>query len=264
MADFPALRPSTRLYSPALYPVQVFRAHSGSETRVRRKSIGTGHVLNLSFAALTPADAKSIRDHYVTQQGSFASFNLPSVIWSGITGYATLLENGYRWVYANPPSVADVSCEYQSAQVSLRAVYDYASPGFTPAPYAGALTVTNPAAWWSMSGSAACSLTPAGAGLSRTVSINFTPGVAIVQTAGMTATVSAAVEGGTATGAAEMSGLNATVDIGFITSFVEVEGFNPTVSVSFEPGQAGGDYWADMSVQLYGWEGFGYIEWWGN
>lgn len=160
MADFPELQPSTRLYSPGRFPVETYRTYAGRETRVRRGSLAHGHRLDLTFQALTPDDAKSIRDHYVTQQGNFASFSLPSVVWTGVSGYATLLESGYRWIYNGPPQVNDESCGYQTVSVSLRAVYDYAVQGWTPGEYTGDLTPTDPGDSWDTAVAGACEMVP--------------------------------------------------------------------------------------------------------
>lgn len=160
MASFPSLKPSTRVFTPAGFPVAAFRSYSGRETRVRRGALAAGYGLSLSFSALTPAEAKAIRDHYIGQQGGFASFDLPAVIWSGITGYADLVASGYRWVYASPPDIADVSCGYQSVSVSLRGVYDYAALGFTAGSYEGSLTPTDESEWWDRTVTGACELTP--------------------------------------------------------------------------------------------------------
>lgn len=160
MADFPELQPSTRLYSPGRFPVETYRTYAGRETRVRRGSLAHGHRLDLTFQALTPDDAKSIRDHYVTQQGNFASFSLPSVVWTGVSGYATLLESGYGWIYNGPPQINDESCGYQTVNVSLRAVYDYAVQGWTPGEYTGDLTPTDPGDSWDTAVAGACEMVP--------------------------------------------------------------------------------------------------------
>jgi hypothetical protein len=56
-----------------------------------------------------------------------------------------------------------------------------------------------------------------------------------------------------------------TLDFGSATS---TNGLQQSITITLAGGTAsvvvGGDYFGDMSVQLFGWESLAYVEWWGN
>ena len=158
MADFPTLTPSLRTVTPGAVAQSQFRAYGGQESRAQLGAGVHGHTLSLSFSALTFAQAKSIRDHYLGQQGSFVPFDLPSAVWSGFSAYASILPEGYQWIYAEPPQISDTSCEVQSANVRLVAVFNFVETGFTLAPYDGDLTPTT--GFWDAETVEMCSIVP--------------------------------------------------------------------------------------------------------
>jgi hypothetical protein len=50
----------------------------------------------------------SIRSHYITQQGRFLSFAIPSSLLSGMTTPAYFTPTGYSWIYGGAPQVEDI------------------------------------------------------------------------------------------------------------------------------------------------------------
>ena len=158
MADFPALIPSLRTLSPGAVAQSQFRAYGGQESRAQLGAGVHGHSVSLSFSALTFAEAKSIRDHYLGQQGSLVPFDLPADVWSGFSAYASILPGGYQWIYAGPPQFSEVACTIQSATVQLVAVFNFAETGFVPAAYDDDLTPTTDL--WDPADSEMCSIVP--------------------------------------------------------------------------------------------------------
>jgi hypothetical protein len=51
-------------------------------------------------------------------------------------------------------------------------------------------------------------------------------------------------------------------------SATSTNGLQQSITMTLAGGTAsvvvGGDYFGDMSVQLFGWESLAYVEWWGN
>jgi hypothetical protein len=121
MTTFPSLIPSTRTFTPGIYPHTTFAGMSGKSNRVRNSNAMLQSQLRLSFLAISEADMLSILAHYNGQQGSFLSFPLPSAVWSG--GTASDFElSGYGWIYREPPTVEDLMCGGHNVQLLLETV----------------------------------------------------------------------------------------------------------------------------------------------
>lgn len=80
---FPILKPSSRSYDPGTYPVKVFKAQNGQETRILYGSERTEVKLSLSYANIGDANAEQFLDHYDQVQGTFSTFDLPDNALAG-------------------------------------------------------------------------------------------------------------------------------------------------------------------------------------
>lgn len=80
---FPTLRPTGRTYDPGSYPVKVFKAQNGKETRILYGSERTEVKLSLSYANIGDANAEQFLDHYDQVQGTFSTFDLPDNALAG-------------------------------------------------------------------------------------------------------------------------------------------------------------------------------------
>ncbi len=80
---FPTLKPSSRSYDPGTYPVKVFKAQNGKETRILYGSERTEVKLSLSYANIGDANAEQFLDHYDQVQGTFSTFDLPDNALAG-------------------------------------------------------------------------------------------------------------------------------------------------------------------------------------
>lgn len=100
MAAFPALKPAARRYSMGIFPVTEQRGFGGGSIRFRHGNIAYSHNLEMSFVALTQADAKLLRDHYREQQGGYRSFQLSANAWAGHADFNDLVPNTTYWRYS--------------------------------------------------------------------------------------------------------------------------------------------------------------------
>jgi hypothetical protein len=118
-ANFPSLTPSSRTYTPGIYPHANLRTLGGKSTQVRHSNNAVGDRLSLTFKAADSLTLVAIRQHFIKAGGLFSIFDLPLALWSGTPepSYA-----GGRWKYASSPSVVDVSCGIYNITVELETV----------------------------------------------------------------------------------------------------------------------------------------------
>lgn len=121
MTTFPALIPSSRVFTPGEYPATAFSAFSGVQNRVRHSNVLIAAQLQLSFIGLPEADMLAIWQHYANRQGAFKSFALPAEIVSNgtITDYVPSV---YLWRYTGPGVVEDLPCGGHNITLTLETV----------------------------------------------------------------------------------------------------------------------------------------------
>ena len=122
IADFPALTPSARSWTPGTQPMTAFTSLAGAEVRVLHGSTPIGITLQLTFSNLLEASADLITAHYLLARGTFELFDLPAAVYGGIANYSSIKPTGSLWRYSGPPSVDYVSPGVQNVSVELRAV----------------------------------------------------------------------------------------------------------------------------------------------
>ena len=122
MANFPALTPSSRTFTPGTFPHSEIPTLLGLQTRVMTSNVQLNQRLRLSFAALTEDEMLSIRTHYTGQQGRFINFYIPNSLLSGMNTPASFTPTGYSWTYAAPPQISDVACGRYDVAVELATV----------------------------------------------------------------------------------------------------------------------------------------------
>jgi hypothetical protein len=138
--------------------------------------------LRLTFIGLTEAEMLSIRTHYISQQGRFLSFDIPSSLLSGMTTPAYFTPTGYSWIYASSPQVEDIpGTQRYTVSIELITVppegANINGAEFT----VGISFVTVPA-------------------MSETVAITFAAGAASVESLGLDLTITASLAEGAASG----------------------------------------------------------------
>jgi hypothetical protein len=122
MAIFPALEPVTRRYSMGVFPVTEEKGFGGGSVRFRHSTTAYSHNLELSFAALTQAEVKLLRDHYREQQGGYIAFPLSTEAWVGHTSFTDLVPTSTHWRYAAQPQEDHLTAEYVNVTISLISV----------------------------------------------------------------------------------------------------------------------------------------------
>jgi len=116
---FPSIRPTTRVYVPGNVPSAFADTLSGRTTGFRRGNRRIGQSLSLSFSHLSEADMLKIKEHYISQGGTFDIFFLSSAIWADHVTPPVPLVSDYAWRYNGPPSIVDVSFDRFDVSVDL-------------------------------------------------------------------------------------------------------------------------------------------------
>jgi hypothetical protein len=119
MTSYPALIPSSREFNPGTYPNTLYRAIGGDENTVRHGNVMVGSTLTLSYIGISEAEMLSFLLHYNLQRGSYGTFGLPALVFSGTSRAEDYTLSSYIWSYANPPEVEDWPCGGHVVSVTL-------------------------------------------------------------------------------------------------------------------------------------------------
>ena len=118
--DFPAVRPSSRSFSPGEYPSTTFESLDGTKTHLRYGNKRVNATLTLSFSSISDADAGLILANYDDVMSDYdfvrfkdenaaigidGSFLKQEIRDDAGTGKTKL---GLRWRYDGPPQVTSV------------------------------------------------------------------------------------------------------------------------------------------------------------
>jgi|TARA_R100000482_G_scaffold31762_1_gene10320 hypothetical protein len=111
--SFPALVPSSRSYSPGVFPEQQFQAQNGAVVRVRYGNQRYSSSLSLTFANITDQKAASILNNYVQvmSEDKYAEFtkdNVAAGADESLIPWIRETNSLLKWKYASPPSVTSV------------------------------------------------------------------------------------------------------------------------------------------------------------
>ena len=122
--NFPSLVPSSRSYSPGVFPERQFQSQNGAVVRVRYGNQRYSSSLSLTFANITDVNAALILQNYVDvmDDDNYAAFTASNVAAGASTGLVPWIRETnslLKWKYASPPSVqsvkpglSTVSCEF--------------------------------------------------------------------------------------------------------------------------------------------------------
>ena len=105
MATFPALTPTTRIFSPGNYPQIYQQSIGGTGAGFRRGALSIGKTLTLTFEYVLEADVNAIKAHYFDSYGTYDIFNVSSTVWSGYVVPPVDLNGNYFWRYAGTIAV---------------------------------------------------------------------------------------------------------------------------------------------------------------
>jgi hypothetical protein len=240
MTTFPALTPSSRIFTPGRYPHSEIDTLSGLQARVRTSNVLLDQQLRLTFLGLTEAEMLSVRSHYVGQRGRFLSFTIPNSLLSGMTTPAYFTPTGYSWIYANAPQVEDIPCA-QRYNVSVELV---------TVPPEGAningfnLTVTASLTAGAVSGDLGASAPGAALAVAVSLTAGAVSGDLGASAPGFDMTVTASLAAGAAESFINAPGAALTVAVSFAAGAASVDpngsasGFALTVTASLAAGAA--------------------------
>jgi len=111
--SFPALVPSSRSYTPGVFPEQQFQAQNGAVVRVRYGNQRYSSSLSLTFANITDSNAALILQNYVDvmdddNYAEFTTSNVAAGVSTGLVPWVRETNSLLKWKYASPPSVTSV------------------------------------------------------------------------------------------------------------------------------------------------------------
>jgi hypothetical protein len=123
MSFFPALAPSSRVYTPGDVPSARQQALSGAVTGYRLGNRKIAQTLQLVFSHLVESDMDLIKAHFIDRKGTFDIFYLPAEIWGDYAGKppVSLLSN-FAWRYIAEPTITDVSYDRFTVELDLQAI----------------------------------------------------------------------------------------------------------------------------------------------
>jgi hypothetical protein len=211
MTTYPALIPSSRVFTPGEYPATAFSGYSGAQGRVRHSNVFLAAQLRLSYIGLSEAQMLQVWNHFTGQQGNYEAFTLPVEVLSGsdITDYVPAT---YQWIYSGPGQVEDLPCGGHNVSLSLETVPP------VPASVAGA---------------------------SLRLRLSLEAGEAVESANGINEAITFSLEGGEAIGDVEVDGINESItfslEAGAAIGDVNMDGIDEAITLALEAGQAIGD-----------------------
>lgn len=126
MADFPSLTPTSRRFTPGVYPTKVYRTLAGIAARRTFGNRPYGAKLELEYSNATDATVNTLLDHYHSQTSVNERFNLSSNVTAGMSTdvanevKSTAADRGnLRYEYEQPPQVESVRPGIYNVSISL-------------------------------------------------------------------------------------------------------------------------------------------------
>lgn len=116
MAFFPLLPPSSRTFTPSVFPQAMLRTMGGLQSQVRHSNALVGGTVRLTYNAITPEQLQQFRSHFLSCAGLYATFAPPAEVWSGTIDPTP---EGYSWKYQSRIAITDVGCGYHNVAITL-------------------------------------------------------------------------------------------------------------------------------------------------
>ena len=119
---FPAIKPTSRSYSPGTYPSAEFKALNGATTRMLFGNRRSDAELDLEFSNISDDNAALILQHYerVVPSDDWVSFPAGTAGASAaLAGFMQENTSGLRWRYSGPPDVRSVIPGRSTVQVTF-------------------------------------------------------------------------------------------------------------------------------------------------
>lgn len=126
MADFPSLTPTSRRFTPGIYPTKVYRTLAGIAARRTFGNRPYGARLELEYRNVVDATVNTLLDHYHSQTSLNQRFNLSTNVTAGMSTAvadevkSTAADRGnLRYEYEQPPQVESVRPGIYNVSISL-------------------------------------------------------------------------------------------------------------------------------------------------
>jgi hypothetical protein len=116
MATSPNIRPLSRSYSGGRFPVTT-ESVRGVSARFRHGLTPSGHTLEMDFPYSSSQQARELRGHYRSQNGSHRPFELSADAWAGHTSQTDLVPSTMYWRIAGIPNEIHESCGLHNVRV---------------------------------------------------------------------------------------------------------------------------------------------------
>jgi hypothetical protein len=119
---FPAIKPSSRSFSPGQLPIRSYRTLSGAIWKRSFSNTRSGHAMSLEFKNIPDATADQILAHFESVGGPFYRFNLPAELFVGMSSSLTSRMQApanVQWAYSSEPKVQSVYPGYCTVSVEL-------------------------------------------------------------------------------------------------------------------------------------------------
>lgn len=116
---YPALIPSTRVFTPGNTPQARQTSLSGMSDGFRRGNRRIGQSLQLRYLNLVESDFLLLKDHYIDRQGTYDIFFLSTETWNGMATLPVPLLSDYAWKYSKALVVSHASCGRFNVEVEL-------------------------------------------------------------------------------------------------------------------------------------------------
>ena len=123
MAAFPSFAPTSRSFTPGIYPQRTYRSLSGVVTKRTFGNAPSQSTLDMSFDNVADSTVTAIINHYRNQTAVNRRFQLSATTMGGMDSGLVSIANGtidnLRFEYKDPPSVQSVRPGRSSISVSL-------------------------------------------------------------------------------------------------------------------------------------------------
>jgi hypothetical protein len=248
MTTFPALTPSSRVFTPGEYPATAFNGYSGAQNRVRHSNVFLASQLRLTFKAASEADMLTIWRHYAGTQGNYESFELSPEALSDVSS-TDYVPGVYRWIYAGPGVVEDLPCGGHNISLTLETVPPVAASVVGSRFRINLLLATGGAVSTDTSGIAgvielglmAGDAFEAQNGLNESIELGLTTGDAFGGIIGLHESIELVLDAGAAIGDVQVGGVSEAIELALTTgpgSVASAAGINEAIDLVLVGGVA--------------------------
>lgn len=123
MANFPAVNPTRRSFTPGKYPTKRFDSISGAGTTRLYGSKAFNATLNLEFL-LDDTNTAAVLQSWHDSRGGAKILTLPATVFAGMTGPENQIPSYLNWRWSDMPSVESLVPGRSRIRVTLVATLD--------------------------------------------------------------------------------------------------------------------------------------------